>query len=233
MMSLFEPYLPVITLIGELTILIVLSVIFCGFILLILTAYAIKSGNIVFPQFMKAGLLFLEGLMRGMFRLFGFEDSDFLKIIVTLQNTLNRKAFMAVPVSSRAVFFPQCLRSNACPAHLHDEGLKCRECGLCRVGEGKRLLEGLGYRVFIVPGSSFIKRMIKRYRPRAIIGVGCLLEVKEGIEMSSQIDIIAMGIVNASDGCVETSADWDQLYRTALLGIDLNDVPAEMEKYLD
>ncbi|NLV26354.1 MAG: DUF116 domain-containing protein [Methanomicrobiales archaeon] len=232
-MSLLNPYMPVITLVGELTVLIILSIVISGFILLILAAYAIKSGNLLFPRFMRAGLLFLEGLMRALFRLFGFEDSDFLKIIVTLQNTLNRKAFMAVPISERAVFIPHCLRSNACPAHLHDEGLKCRECGLCRVGEGKRLLEILGYRVFIIPGSSFIKRMIKRYHPRAIIGIGCLMEVKEGVEMSTQVDIIAMGIVNLSDGCVETTADWDQVFRIAVLGIDPKDVPDEMIKYLE
>ncbi|HOL42013.1 MAG TPA: DUF116 domain-containing protein [Methanospirillum sp.] len=232
-MTILTPYLPVITLIGELTILIFLSILILGFILLILTVYAIRSGNILFPRFMRAGLLFLEGMMRGLFRLFGFEDSDFLRIIVTLQNTLNRKAFMVIPVSERAVFFPQCLRSNACPAHLHDEGLKCRECGLCRVGEGKRLLELLGYRVFIVPGSSFIKRMIKRYRPRGIIGVGCLLEVKEGIEMSGQYNIIAMGVVNSTDGCVETSADWDQVFRTAILGISPEKIPKELKKYIE
>jgi len=168
-MTMLQPYMPVITLIGELTILVILSILVLGCILLILTLYAIRSGNILFPKFMRAGLLFLEGMMRSMFRLFGFEDSDFFRIIVTLQNTLNRKAFMSIPVTERVVFMPHCLRSNACPAHLHDEGLKCRECGLCKVGEGKRLLELLGYRVFIIPGSSFIKRMIKRYRPRAII----------------------------------------------------------------
>ncbi|PWR75079.1 hypothetical protein DLD82_07410 [Methanospirillum stamsii] len=227
------PYLPVVTLIGELTILIISSIIFCGFILLILTFYSMKSGNILFPRFMRAGLLFLEGLMRALFRLFGFEDSDFLKIIVTLQNSLNWKAFLAIPVHDRVVFIPHCLRSNSCPAHLHDEGLKCRECGLCRVGEGKRFLEALGYRVFIIPGSSFIKRMIKRYHPKAIIGIGCLMEVKEGLEMANQVDIIAMGVVNLSDGCVETTADWDQVYKIALLGIPAKNVPDEMKKYLD
>lgn len=232
-MSLLYPYMPVIILIGELTILIILSTLILGFILLILTLHAVRSGNILFPRFMRGGLLFLEGMMRGMFRLFGLEDSDFLTIIVTLQNTLSRKAFTDVPVADRAVFVPHCLRSNACPAHLHDEGLKCRECGLCKVGEGKRLLELLGYRVFIIPGSSFIKRMIKRYHPKAIIGIGCLLEVKEGIEMSSQVDIIAMGVVNLSDGCVETSADWEQVFRVALLGVDPKSVPEELKKYLD
>jgi len=232
-MSYLEPYMPVIVLIGEVTILVILSILICGFILLILTFHAMRSGHPLFPRFMRAGLLFLEGLMRGLFRLFGFEDSDFVQIIVTLQNSLNRKAFTDTPISERAIFFPQCLRSNACPAHLHDEGLKCRECGLCKIGEGKRLLELLGYRVFIVPGSSFIKRIIKQYRPKAIIGVGCLIEVKEGIEMSNQIDIVAMGVVNTSDGCVETEADWDQIFRTALLGLDPATVPEELKKYLE
>ena len=230
-MNLLTHYSSLITLVGEITLLVIFTILLCGFILLILTAYAIKTGNILFPRFMRAGLLFLEGMMRGLFRLFGFEDHDFLWIVVTLQNTLNRKAFKTVPISERAVFIPQCLRSNACPAHLHDEGLKCRSCGLCKVGEARRLLEGLGYHVFIVPGSSFIKRMIKRYKPKGLIGVGCLLEVKEGLDMSSQIDIIAMGVVNTSDGCVETEADWEQIYRIALLGVNPSDIPEELKKY--
>ncbi|MDD1725237.1 MAG: DUF116 domain-containing protein [Methanospirillum sp.] len=225
------PYAHILMLIGELTVLIILLILFCGFIILILTAYAIRTGNILFPTFMRGGLLFLEGLVRGLFRVFGFEDTDVFRIIVTLQNTLNRRAFMAVPVQERAVFFPQCLRAAACPAHLHEEGLKCRSCGLCRIGEARQHLEELGYRVFIVPGSSFIKRMIKKYHPRAIIGVGCLLEVKEGIEMSSQININAMGVVNMSDGCVETSADWKTFYQIALLGIDPEKIPKDLKKY--
>lgn len=232
-MILLTHYNHLILLVGEITLLVIFAILLCGFILLILTAYSIRTGNIIFPRFMRAGLLFLEGMMRGLFRLFGFEDQDFLRIVVTLQNTLNKKAFTAIPTTSRAVFIPQCLRSNACPAHLHDEGLKCRSCGLCRVGEARKYLEDLGYKVFIVPGSSFIKRMIKKYRPKAIIGVGCLLEVKEGLDMSSQIDIIAMGAVNISDGCVETEADWELVYRIALLGVNPNVVPEELKKYMN
>jgi uncharacterized protein len=226
-------YTHLLTLIGEITLLVIFAIILCGFILLILTAYAIRTGNIIFPRFMRSGLLFLEGMMRGLFRLFGFEDQDFLWIIVTLQNTLNKKAFKATAVTSRAVFIPQCLRSNACPAHLHDEGLKCRSCGECMVGEAVTHLESLGYKVFIVPGSSFIKRMIRRYHPTAIIGIGCLLEVKEGLDMSSQIDIISMGVVNTSDGCVETKADWEQVYRIALLGVEPNLIPEELKQYMN
>ncbi len=224
-------YPDVFTLIGELTFLFIVGIICCGIILLILTIHAIRTGNLVFPEFMRAGLIFLEGMMRGLFKLVGVEDREFLKIMVTLQNTLNRKAFMAVPVADRAVFLPQCLRARACPAHLHEEGLKCRSCGLCEIGVAKEKLERLGYRFFIVPGSSFIKRMVKRYHPKAIIGVGCLMEIKEGTEMAGQINLISMGIVTSRDGCVETAVNWEEVYEISLLGIHQDKIPDDMKIY--
>ena len=60
---------------------------------------------------------------------------------------------------------PQCLRSVQCPAKLTPEGIMCIDCGRCGIGEAKRYAEGMGYKFFVVPGSSFIKRIIKKYRP--------------------------------------------------------------------
>ena len=70
----------------------------------------------------------------------------------------------------RFIFMPQCVRSTECPAKLTPEGIKCVNCGRCSVGEAKKYAEGLGYRFFIVPGSSFIKRIIKKYRPQSHSG---------------------------------------------------------------
>jgi hypothetical protein len=75
----------------------------------------------------------------------------------------------------------------------------------------------MGYKVFIVPGSTFIGRMCKKYLPQAIIGVGCLMEIKEGLEFADKIGLIAMGVVNKTDGCIETLADWPELISVASL----------------
>lgn len=221
----------VLMIIGEITIIFILFIILCGFVLLFLTIYAIKTGKLLLPEFLRAGLIFLEGLMRGMFKLFGIEDKEFLRIMVTLQNTLNRKAFKATPVIERSIFIPQCLRSASCPAHLHEEGLKCRSCGLCKIGVAKPLLEKVGYKVFIVPGSSFIKRMVKRYKPKAIIGIGCLIEIKEGTEMAGQLKLISIGVVTSLDGCVETAVNWEEVYEVALIGVDPATIPEELIQY--
>jgi len=220
-------------LIGEATVIILASAVIVAFVLVVISLYSIKSGKLYFPRTLKAGLALLEGLMQAMFRLTGLEDREMLAFFITLQNALHKAAFERIPVGERAIFMPQCLRSSECPAHLTPEGLECRACGRCTVGQAQKMLRAMGYRTFIVPGSSFIKRMVKKYRPRAILGIGCLTEVKEGIEMADSIGLVAMGVVNLREGCVETVVDWDDVYEVAKLGIDPNLIPKDLHTLTD
>jgi hypothetical protein len=54
--------------------------------------------------------------------------------------------------------------------------------------------------------------MVKKYRPRAILGVGCLQEVKEGLEMCEKMKVPAHGLVLLRDGCVSTQLNWSSFY---------------------
>jgi len=222
-----------IYIIGELTIIVILGALITAFVLVVISLYSIKQKRLYFPQLIKSGLVFLEGLMKGMFRFFGLEDRELYTFLIKLMNSMNSSEFAKVPVAERAIFMPQCLRSSRCPAHLTPEGLKCRNCGQCDVGTARLLLERMGYKVFIVPGSSFIKRMVKKYRPKAIVGVGCLSEVKEGIDMADKMGLIVMGVVTLKEGCVETIANWPELYEIAVLGIDPASVPEDLHTLAD
>ncbi|MDD1697818.1 MAG: DUF116 domain-containing protein [Methanoregula sp.] len=217
-----------IYLIGEITVIVILGALLTAFILVVISLYSIKKGRLYFPTLIKSGLVFFEGLMKAFFRLFGIEEREMLSFLIKLHNAMNTADFIRIPVSERAVFIPQCLRSSKCPAHLTPEGLKCRSCGQCTVGEARTILEKLGYRIFIVPGSSFIKRMVKKYHPKAIIGVGCLAEVKEGIDMADKMGLVAMGIVTIKEGCVETIVNWTDIYEVATLGIDPESIPKDL-----
>jgi hypothetical protein len=220
-------------LIGEITVLIILGALLIAFILVIISLYSIKKGRLYFPSLIRSGLVFFEGLMKAFFRLLGLEDREMLTFLIKLHNAMNTAAFQRIPVSERAIFMPQCLRSSRCPAHLTPEGLKCRSCGQCTIGQVRFLLEKMGYRIFIVPGSSFIKRMVKKYRPKAIIGVGCLSEVKEGIDMADKMGLVVMGVVTLKEGCVETLVNWEDVYKVAVLGIDPASVPEDLHIFSD
>jgi len=220
-------------LIGEITVLIILGALVTAFILVIISLYSIKKGRLYFPSLIRSGLVFFEGLMKAFFRLLGLEDREMLTFMIKLHNAMNTAAFERIPVSERAIFMPQCLRSSRCPAHLTPEGLKCRSCGQCTIGQVRFLLEKMGYRIFIVPGSSFIKRMVKKYRPKAIIGVGCLPEVKEGIDMADKMGLVVMGVVTLKEGCVETLVNWEDVYKVAVLGIDPASIPEDLHIFSD
>ena len=219
--------------IGELTVIIIIGALVISFILVIISLYSIKKKNLYFPQLIKSGLVFLEGLMKAMFRFFGLEDREMLCILHQAPQYHEHAEFSAIPVTERAIFMPQCLRSSNCPAHLTPEGLKCRNCGQCDIGEARILLEKMGYKIFIVPGSSFIKRMVKKYRPKAIIGIGCLSEVKEGIDMADKMGLVVMGVVTLKEGCVETIVNWPDLYEVAILGIDPASIPEDLHVLTD
>ena len=181
------PFAPFFEVLGAMALLLIGAVLVVAVVLLVLTLASIRSGRLYFPRLLRPGLTALEGVMRALFKAVGLEDEEMLAFFVKLGNTMNARAFAEIPVAERAIFMPQCLRNAACPADLTPEGLRCKRCRRCTVGEAMDVLEGLGYRVFIVPGSSFIKRMVRKYRPRALIGVGCLVEVKEGLEMADKI----------------------------------------------
>jgi hypothetical protein len=75
--------------------------------------------------------------------------------------------------------------------------------------------------------------MVKKYRPKAIIGVGCLAEVKEGLDMADKMGLVVMGIVTLKEGCVETIANWQEIYEIAVLGIDPASIPEDLHTLAD
>jgi hypothetical protein len=220
-------------LIGEATVLIILGALLTALILVIISIISIRTGRLYFPKLIRSGLVFLEGLMKAFFRLLGLEDREMLTFLIKLHNAMSTAEFTRIPVAERAIFMPQCLRSSRCPAHLTPEGLKCRSCGQCTIGEFRLILEKLGYRIFIVPGSSFIKRMVKKYHPKAIIGVGCLSEVKEGIDMADKMGLVVMGVVTLKEGCVETLVNWSDIVEVAALGVDPVLIPENLHVLAD
>jgi hypothetical protein len=227
------PWNHVMLFIGQVTVIVILSALIVSFILVVISLYSIRTKKLYFPELIKAGLVFLEGMMKAMFRFLGLEDREMLSFFIKLHNSMNAAEFERIPVAERAIFMPQCLRSSRCPADLTPEGLKCKTCGQCTVGEARVLLEQMGYRIFIVPGSSFIKRMVKKYRPKAILGIGCLAEVKEGIDMADKMGLVVMGVVTLKEGCVETIVNWPDVYEVATLGIDPALVPENLHTLTD
>jgi len=182
------------------------------FLISLIIALSFKRGKVYFPRLMLFGISVLEGVVRPTLRLFSIDSLSVDRIGIELRNRVSLPRLKAVPKNKRAVFFPQCLRSKECPGRLTPEGVECIGCGRCEIGRAKKLCEREGYKVFIAPGSSVIKRMIKKYDIKGVIGVACNREVREGLELCGSYGIPTLGIPLTKDGCVETLLDWREFY---------------------
>jgi hypothetical protein len=205
----------VMALLGYVVLIVLLVVAFLALIMLVVTSVSMRRGRFYLPRLLRPGLIILEGLAKTLWRVSNLDDREVIAFSIRLHNQLNKERFSKLPMKDRMVFLPQCLRSTDCPSNLSTEGLVCKRCMRCSIGRAIDELEGYGCKVSIVPGSTFIKRLVKKYRPKGIVGVGCLMEIKEGLEMTDRMDLPAMGVVTLKDGCIETVVDWPTLIEVA------------------
>lgn len=209
----------VMIVIGELAIIFIIGMFLFSLFVVAVAFYSIKRGRFYFPRVVQAGLVISEGFVKAICKFFNLDDRELTAFFISLHNAMTKSSFAAVPVNKRAIFVPQCLRNSGCPANLTPEGLVCRRCGRCEIGAHIDELEEMGYMVWIAPGSTLIKRMVQKYKPEAVIGVGCLVEVKEGLEMLDKAGLVGMGVLTLKDGCVETIMNWNDLLEVAREGI--------------
>ncbi len=205
-------------------------------ILLIFVIALIIFGVILFLLSFKTGRYILPGVFSGIVdafyspilfivELIGLQPKYFNSIVVDVKNSINMKNFKKIPPKERVIVLPQCLRSIDCPAKLSSEkGIKCVECGLCYIKEFKEKTEALGYRVFILPGGTFVKRILQKIKPRAVLGVACFTDLFEGIRICEDAKIPVQGVLLKTTGCVETIVDWDEVWEKVHLGVDGNGV---------
>ncbi len=176
-----------------------------------------KTRKIIFPRVTLMLVGMLEVPIKHILWAFNVNtdtvnNQDFIDLMLAeIRNKMYRERFKDVPFDERAFFLPQCLRHRECPARLSSEGIECVNCGRCKIGEIKEEAEELGYNVYVIPGGSFIKRLVKERRPKAILGVGCHTEIKEGLALTSALGLPAQGVPLVEDGCVDTSVNWDKV----------------------
>jgi hypothetical protein len=200
------------TIIGEIVVYFVFLLLLVAILGSLLIGYSFKTEKFIFPGFMLFAITLLENLVKALFRLINMDDSIVDDVGIALKNKISMRNFRNTPINKRLIFFPQCLRAVNCPSKLSPDGMQCINCGNCEVGKAKKAAEDIGYKVFIVPGSSFIRRLVRKHKPSAILGVGCITEIKAGLEMCEKLNLYGEGLVLEKAGCVATVLDWDKFY---------------------
>lgn len=201
----------VIYLLGSLILALGLLIILFILFSVVAVYFFVQKNRLFFPRWALIFLIIFELPVKLISRKFGIEKKQIDLMIVQITNNFMKEAYTATPYKDRAVFLPHCLRWEKCPAPLTAEGIDCKMCGKCPVSDVVKVGKELGTRVFVCPGSTVVKRMIKKYRPKAILGIGCHKETKEGAEIVIFFNLPAQAVVLQRDGCVNTLVDKEEV----------------------
>jgi len=90
---------------------------------------------------------------------------------------------------------------------------------MCVIKELKAEADRLGYGFYIVPGGSFVERIVKTIRPKAALGVACYRDLNMGMHDLSKAECLVVGVPLIKDGCVETNVNMKELINMMRLGI--------------
>lgn len=142
-----------------------------------------------------------------------FSDSRTLdKWMASLKNMAHKSAFSKT--RKRIILAPHCMRALDCPAHSTREGIQCKSCGKCVFARLKKDSEGYGYKLFILTGSSFVKRILQMEKADGVLLIACDYELNKVMRALKGKKVVTYGVPMERDGCFGTEVDYQKVLDT-------------------
>ncbi len=189
-------------LVGQIVVVLIIIAIILAIIAAILGSITMRNQRLIFPNFLTYTLPTLSPIFRNILRFFNRDPLIIDRLNINITNNLNMYAFKQLDAKDVIMVLPHCLRGVDCPAKLGSSGLECVKCGNCSIGKFKQIGDDKSIDIYVVPGSTFVKRVIKQRPFKGVIGVACPVDLNE--VMISLSDYIVMGVYLLNDGCVHT-----------------------------
>ncbi|MBM4241773.1 MAG: DUF116 domain-containing protein [Euryarchaeota archaeon] len=205
-MSIYEFY----QIFGQIVFILGITLLLLLFVSLILGKILIRQDRLIFPKL----LLFTIDVFYGLFKKFsenlGLDEKIVDQIGVEVRNKVNEKSFEKIEPKEKILILPHCLRNAECEAKLGSSGLQCINCNRCVIGALKNKAENMGYKVFIIPGSTFLKKIVKENQFKAVLGVACYHDLNYGMMKLSKFS--CQGVPLLKDGCINTKVDTKAIF---------------------
>ena len=196
--------------VGQLVVFLIFIIAILIIIFLILALLMAKRNQIKFPRFVLYIVDLLYSPLKTIAQFLNLDDHLIDDIAIRVRNDLNKEQYKKIPADKTLIFLPHCLRHKDCPATLQKEGLNCTECGLCSIGVIKKKAEPMGYKLYIVPGSSFVKKIVMENKFQTVLGVACHEDLNQMMMLLS--DFYPQGVLLEKTGCFETKVNVKKVF---------------------
>ena len=198
------------TVIGQIVVFLAVIILILFIVVLILGVLIAKKNQIKFPRFLLYVVDLLYSPFKTIAHFLNLDDHLIDDIAIKVRDDINKEKFKEIPAEKTLIFLPHCLRHKDCPATLQKEGLNCTECGLCSIGVIKHKADSKGYKMYIVPGSSFVKKIVMENKFEAVIGVACHEDLNQMMMLLS--DYCPQGVLLEKTGCFETKVNVKKVF---------------------
>jgi len=191
-------------LIGEAAVYISLTSLAVLFAAIMLGLYSFKK--IIFPTFVLFVLDLMYSPAKWLCRVFSIRSTLIDEIMVEIRNGVYLDDFKKIK-DNKILVGPQCMRHPECKARCDPcIGYICQSCGKCDFTRLKKECEKKGYDMFIVPGDSFVRKIVKLRKPNAALGIACFEELNESMhDLSPTLPV--QGVALLRDGCFNTAVN--------------------------
>ena len=179
---------------GQLVVLVAVIIIILFIIVLILGLLIARKNQIKFPRFVLFVVDLLYSPFKTIARTLKLDANMIDDIAIKVRDEINKEKFKEIPAEKTLIFLP----------------LNCTECGLCSIGVIKKKAEPLGYKLYIVPGSSFVKKIVMESKFKAVIGVACHEDLNQMMMLLS--DFCPQGVLLEKTGCFETKVNVKKVF---------------------
>ncbi len=207
-------------LLGRLFVYLVVIVFLATVVALSVGVYSFKKHKILFPNFVLFMLYLFYSPAKWICRALYIKEELVDEILIELKNAMMLERFKHVK-ERRAVILPQCMRHPECKARCDPIiGYECKQCGRCDIGRIVEAADRYHFKVFVVPGDSFVRKILKTYGPQACLGVACHAELTESMQAVSKI-VPVQGVCLLRDGCYDTRVDVDEVIKKMAMCDDI------------
>lgn len=195
------------------------GIIFLIFIIVVGIGIAAIIISLCFPtsriHFQKLIRLAIDFLYPAALRIGGWLGVDKEKIEdsfieVNNQLLLSRKK-QTYEHNQLLILAPHCLQKADCPYKITVKLQNCRHCGRCQVSNLIKVSVKYGIHLAFVTGGTLARKVIKEFKPEAVIAIACQRDLTSGIQDMYPLPVL--GILNDRPygPCFDTKVDIERV----------------------
>ncbi|HHU29485.1 MAG: DUF116 domain-containing protein [Bacillota bacterium] len=194
---------------------VILTMVFLGFALIILSLLSDKDVS-VFSKPVNLAFSLLYPVVIWVGKIFQITQDKIQRSFVEVNNQLIRTKKMKILPHKLLLLLPHCLQVADCGRRITADTANCIRCGRCPVGKILDLCDRYGIHVRIATGGTVARSAVKKLQPQAIVAVACERDLTSGI--LDCIPLPVLGVLNERPNgpCFNTSVNINAVEKALL-----------------